>query len=110
MGHCRVDVVPNYVIRTPHKPDPIVAQKNDVAVHVATKYHPFVVGTRPTLLLGGFSPVLLKRRSPSLRDRESFSGPCPFGDAGTVALHNVSGTPEVIQLSVLTPTGGNGEH
>jgi hypothetical protein len=42
MRHCRVDVVPSSVIRTPHKPDPIVAQKNDVTVPVATKYHPFV--------------------------------------------------------------------
>src|SRR6202035_1176647 len=103
MRHCRVDVVPSSVIRTPHKPDPIVAQKNDVPVPVATKYHPFVVGTRPTLLLGGFSPLLGRRRPPSLRDRERLSRPCPFGDAGMVALHHVSGTPEPIQLSVLTP-------
>jgi hypothetical protein len=41
-NHIGLDVVPSSVIRTPHKPDPIVAQKNDVTVPVATKYHPFV--------------------------------------------------------------------
>jgi len=58
MRHCRVNVVPSSVIRTPQKPDPIVAQKNDVTVPVATKYHPFVVRTRPTLFLGDFGTVV----------------------------------------------------
>ena len=56
------------------------------------------------------STMFRQRSAASLRDRESFSGPCPFGDAGMVALHHVSGTPQLIQLSVLTAAGGNGEH
>jgi len=41
MRHCRVDVVPSPVICTLYEPDPIVPEKNDVALAVATKYHFF---------------------------------------------------------------------
>src|SRR5580700_695635 len=123
MRHCRVDVVPSPVIRTPHKPDPIVAKKNDVTVPVATKYHPFVVGTMPTLHLGDFgfaqrASIAASRQSTMfhqcgtarLGDRQSLSRPCPFGDARVIAFHDVPGTSELVQLAVLTPAGGNGEH
>jgi hypothetical protein len=42
MRHCRVDVVLSPVFCTPHKTDPIVREKNDVALAVATKDHLFV--------------------------------------------------------------------
>jgi hypothetical protein len=110
MRHCRVDVVPSSVIRTPHKPDPIAAQKNDVTVPVATKYHPFVVGTMSPLLLSDFGTVFHQRSTASLGDRQSLSSLCPFGDARVVAFHDIPGTPELVQLAVLTAAGGNGEH
>ena len=57
MRHCRVDVVPSPIICTAYKPDPIVHEKNNVALAVATKYHPFVAWTTMPLLLGGFGTV-----------------------------------------------------
>jgi hypothetical protein len=42
MRHCRIDVVPSFVIRTAYKPDPIVSEKNHVALAIAAKYHFFV--------------------------------------------------------------------
>jgi hypothetical protein len=42
MRHCRVDVVPSAIICTTYKPDPIVPEKNDVALAIAAKYHFFV--------------------------------------------------------------------
>jgi len=43
MRHCRVDVVPSPIICTAYKPNPvIIAEEDDVALAVATKYHPFV--------------------------------------------------------------------
>jgi hypothetical protein len=42
MRHCSVDVVPSPVICTAYKPEPIVTEKDDVTLAVATKYHPFV--------------------------------------------------------------------
>src|ERR1700730_11721437 len=50
---------------------------------------PFCRRNEADLLLGGFSPVLGKRRPPSLRDRESFSGPCPFGDARVIEFRDI---------------------
>ena len=57
----------------------------------------------PTLL-GEFSTALGQRRSTSLGDRESLSRPCPFGDARVIAFRDVPGTPEFVQLAVLTTT------
>jgi hypothetical protein len=51
MRHCRVHVVPRPIICAAHKPDPIVPEKNDVALAVVTKFHPFVIETMPPLLL-----------------------------------------------------------
>jgi hypothetical protein len=63
------------------------------------------------LLLGDCGTVFHQCGTASLGDRQSLSRSSPFGDAGMVALHDVSGTPESIQLSVLTAAaGGNGEH
>jgi hypothetical protein len=38
MRHCRVDVIPSAVICTAHKADPIVTQKDDVALAIAPEY------------------------------------------------------------------------
>jgi hypothetical protein len=57
MRHCRVDVVPSPIICAAYKPDPIVPQKNDVAIPVATKDHPLVAWTMPTLFPGDFGTV-----------------------------------------------------
>jgi len=75
MRHCRVDVVASSVIRTPHKPDPIIPEKNNVTVPVATKYHPFVAWTLP-LIPRDFGTVICQRGAASLGDRQSFSRPC----------------------------------
>src|SRR5438105_1088092 len=110
MRHCRVDVVPISIIRAAYKPDPIARQKNDVALAVATKYHPFVARTTLPLLLGGFGTVFGQSRPTRLGDRESLSRPCTFGDAQVIAFDHVSRTTELVQLAVLTTAGCNGEH
>jgi hypothetical protein len=45
-----------------------------------------------------------------LCDRQSLGGPGTFGDARVVAFHDISGTPQLIQLAVLTTAGRNGKH
>jgi hypothetical protein len=46
MCHRRIDVVPRPVIRATVKANPvIIADENDVALAVATKYQPFVART-----------------------------------------------------------------
>ena len=77
MRHCRVDVVPSSVIRTPHKPDPIAAQKNDVTVPVATKYHPFVVGTHLQSVFGDDWFALKAEAFARFLARRAFSSPRP---------------------------------
>jgi hypothetical protein len=90
MRHCRVDVVPTTVIRTLNEPDPIVPEKNNVALAVTTKYHPFVAWTTMPLFPGDFcfaqgaslaapqQSTVFRQRSPTSRgDRESLSGPSP---------------------------------
>src|SRR5260221_10132209 len=110
MRHCRVDVVPSSVIRTPHKPDPIVSEEDDIALAVATKDHPLVAWTMPTFFPGDFGTVFRQRGASSLGDRQSLSRPCSCGDGRVIAFHHVPGTSEFVQLAILTPTGGNGEH
>jgi hypothetical protein len=51
-----------------------------------------------------------QRSAASLGDRQSLSRPCPFGDARVIAFHDIPGTPELVQLPVLTTAGRNGEH
>jgi hypothetical protein len=57
VGHRRIDVVPTAVPRTTGKTDPIVIEKGDVPVAVATKRDSLFVHTtltvaRPAYLLG----------------------------------------------------------
>src|SRR5712692_3477585 len=110
MRHCRVDVVPSPIICTAYKPDPIVPEKNDVALAVTTKHHPFVAWTMTPLFLGDFGTVVSKRRPPSLGDRERLGGPAIFGHARVVTFDDVSCTTELIQFSVLPTASGDGEH
>src|ERR1700730_1659635 len=110
MRHCRVDVVPSSVIRTPHKPDPIVSEEDDIALAVATKDHPLVAWTMPTFFPGDFGTVFRQRGAASLGDRQSLSRPSPFGDARMVAFDHVSRTSEFVQLAILTTAGRNREH
>src|SRR5437879_4300845 len=56
------------------------------------------------------STMFRQRGAASHGDRESLSGPSSFGDARVIAFHDIPGTPELVQLAVLTPTGRNGEH
>jgi hypothetical protein len=108
--HRRIDVVPRPLIRAPHKPDPvIVAEEDDVALAVATKYHP-LIGAMPRFLLREFSAAFGECRPASLRDRERLSRPSPFGDARVVALDDVSCVSELVQLAVLTTAGRHGDH
>ena len=51
-----------------------------------------------------------QRGASSLGDRESLSGPCPFGHARVVAFDDISGTTEFIQFPVLTTASGDSEH
>jgi hypothetical protein len=83
MCHCRVDVVPSPVSCTTNKPHPIVPEKDDVALGIATKYHLLVVGTMSPLLLGDCGAVFHQCGTASLGDRQSFSRPCPFGQWGS---------------------------
>jgi hypothetical protein len=109
--HRRIDVVPRSIIRASHKPDPvIVAEEDNLALVIATKYHPFVAWTMPNLLLGEFATMLGKCRPSGFGDGESLSGPSTFGYTRVIALHDVSGTSELVQLSLLTAAGRNGEH
>src|ERR1700751_1216158 len=62
------------------------------------------------LLLGNFCTMFRQRSAASLGERQSLSRPRPFGDARAIAFYDIPGTPEFVQLPVLTPAGGNGEH
>ena len=62
------------------------------------------------LLLGNFCTMFRQRSAASLGDRQSLSRPSPFGDARVIAFHDIPGTPELVQLAILTPAGRNGEH
>jgi hypothetical protein len=64
----------------------------------------------PTFFPGDFGTVFRQRGAASLGDRESLSRPSPFGDGRVVAFHDISGTSELIQFSILTPTGCYCEH
>jgi hypothetical protein len=78
--HRRIDVVPRSIIRASHKPDPvIVAEEDNVALVIATKYHPFVAWTMPDLVLGEFGTMLGKCRPSGFGNGESLSGPSMFG-------------------------------
>jgi hypothetical protein len=123
MRHCRVDVVPSPVICTAYEPDPIVTQKHDVALAIATKDYLFVACTIPPLLLGDFcfaqgaslaasrqSTMFRQRSAASLGDGESLSGPSLSGYGRVFAFHDIASTPELVQLAVLTTAGRNGEH
>ena len=103
MRHCRVDVVPSPIICTAYKPDPIVPEKDDVALAIAAKYHPLAARTPLALLLRHLSTVFGKRGPPSLGDRKSLGGPGTFGDARVIALYDVACTTELVQLSILPP-------
>jgi hypothetical protein len=72
MRHCRVHVVPSPVICAAYKPDPIVPEKNDVALTVATKYH-FLMG--PLALISEelrAGRLLAPINEPALRTRGYF--------------------------------------
>jgi hypothetical protein len=57
----------------------------------------------PNPFLGDFGTMLRGKCCPaSFRDRKSLSGPCPSSYARVVARHDISGTPELVQLAVLT--------
>src|ERR1700730_5704339 len=62
-----------------------------------------------TLFPDDFGTVFRQRRSASLGDRQSLSGPCAFSDARVIAFHDISGTSELVQLAILTTAGRNGE-
>jgi hypothetical protein len=64
----------------------------------------------PPFLLGDFRSVFRQRIAASFGDCEILSGPYPFSDARVIAFHDIPGTSEFVQLTILTPTGGNGEH
>ena len=70
----------------------------------------FCFDQRASLAASRQSTLFRQRNAASLGDRQSPSRPCPFGDARVIAFHDIPGTPELVQLSVLTATGGNGEH
>ena len=44
-----------------------------------------------------------QRSAASLSDRQSFSGPSLSGYGRVIAFHDISSTPELVQLAVLTP-------
>jgi len=126
VGHRRIDEIPSSIISTAHKPEAIIVEEGDVTIAVATKA--WAEGTDPPLRdeaycssglnpslmlalpLRHFSTILGQRCPTGFGDRESLGGPAIFSDARVIAFHDVSRAAQLVQLSVLTTAGRNGEH